>query len=139
MRENFDRYSSLTIARWLTHVYDASDPAGISTTPRDVTIAAIVRERSKSGESSSLAALARSFGVDLDEGAEGRWKDLSGSADSEARIWDELSLAAERVELRPTGNIRRKAELDAIRERIRRRDGEVTPEAFLRAVFGLDS
>ena len=102
-------------------------------------IAAIVRERSKSGASSSLAALARSFGVDLDEGAEARWKDLSGSADSEARIWDELSSAAERGELRPTGNIRRKAELDAIRERIRRRDGEVTPEAFLRAVFGLDS
>jgi len=31
------RQFSLTIARWLTHVYDADQPIGISTTPRDVT------------------------------------------------------------------------------------------------------
>ena len=34
---DFDRYS-LTIARWLTNVYDAHDPARIPTTPRDVTL-----------------------------------------------------------------------------------------------------
>ncbi|WP_448263624.1 hypothetical protein [Microbacterium aurum] len=33
---DFDRYS-LTIARWLTNVYDADDPAGKPTTPGDVT------------------------------------------------------------------------------------------------------
>ncbi|NYE20008.1 IS21 family transposase [Microbacterium immunditiarum] len=33
---DFDRYS-LTIARWLTNVYDADDPAGNSTTTGDVT------------------------------------------------------------------------------------------------------
>lgn len=38
MRENFDRYFSLTIARWLTHVYDADNPAESSTTPGDVTL-----------------------------------------------------------------------------------------------------
>src|SRR5690606_14988555 len=31
------RQFSLTIARWLTHVYDADNPIGISTTPGDVT------------------------------------------------------------------------------------------------------
>ena len=34
---DFDRYS-LTIARWLTDVYDAGDPSGNPTTPRDATI-----------------------------------------------------------------------------------------------------
>ena len=34
---DFDRFS-LTIARWLTNVYDANDPAGKSTTRGDVTI-----------------------------------------------------------------------------------------------------
>src|SRR5690606_13618704 len=34
------RQFSLTIARWLTHVYDADQPIGISTTPRDVTVRA---------------------------------------------------------------------------------------------------
>ena len=38
---DFDRYS-LTIARWLTNVYDADDPAGKPTTPGDVTVAAVV-------------------------------------------------------------------------------------------------
>ncbi len=33
---SFDRFS-LTIARWLTNVYDADDPAGKSTTLGDVT------------------------------------------------------------------------------------------------------
>ena len=33
---DFDRYS-LTIARWLTHVYDADNPAENYTTPGDVT------------------------------------------------------------------------------------------------------
>ena len=31
------RQFSLTIARWLTHVYDADNPAESSTTPGDVT------------------------------------------------------------------------------------------------------
>ncbi|WP_308465064.1 hypothetical protein [Rathayibacter soli] len=45
---DFDRYS-LTIARWLTHVYDADNPIRISTTPRDVTVlhAAPMRELDK--------------------------------------------------------------------------------------------
>jgi len=34
---DFDRYS-LTIARWLTSVYDADDPAGNHATPGDVTV-----------------------------------------------------------------------------------------------------
>lgn len=52
---DFDRYS-LTIARWLTHVYDANNPIGISTTPRDVTIAA-------DGPSALLPAIVQTSGL----------------------------------------------------------------------------
>lgn len=46
---DFDRYS-LTIARWLTHVYDENDPARISTTPRDVTIRVVPRKSPSHGD-----------------------------------------------------------------------------------------
>ncbi|WP_448258436.1 hypothetical protein [Microbacterium aurum] len=42
---DFDRYS-LTIARWLTNVYDADDPAGKPTTPGDVTRSVWLRRAS---------------------------------------------------------------------------------------------
>ena len=55
-------------------------------------------------------------------------------SEAEERIWADLASAAERGELRPLGNARGKAELDAIRARVRDEHGEDL-EAFLRAVY----
>ncbi|MEZ5109947.1 MAG: hypothetical protein R2732_00360 [Microbacteriaceae bacterium] len=41
---NFERFS-LTIARWLTHVYDEDNPAESSTNPGDVARHTLVRVR----------------------------------------------------------------------------------------------
>lgn len=56
------------------------------------------------------------------------------AAEAEDCIWADLAAAAERGELKPIGNARGKAELDAIRARVRDEHGEDL-EAFLRAVY----
>ena len=57
---SFSRFS-LTIARWLTHVYDADKPVRISTTPGDVT-AKLHTNSSSPGDSPNSAGATRGAG-----------------------------------------------------------------------------